>query len=481
MLPKGGDLPCALFFPADYAVGSANLGIHAIFRSLREQGIGVERFFAEPNPRRSVDSDARLDQFPLLLAGISYEGDIARFYRWLIDGRIPLSPQDRAEGDFPLVGAGGAISYINPLTLSGVCDFIVLGDALPVLPFLLKELREWRGSNNRAKLMENLASHESILVPSLHLKDLRSTQTLRVSVEPLSGKPMLSSWLTPRSIFGKTLLIELQRGCCRGCSYCVLPKSYAPFRQRAAEDVLLELERVAGNADFDQVGLVTPEAGDYPYLSKILDKLETLNKGVSFASLRADALTPSMVKALVRGGRHSITLAPETGGDILRAHCGKKFTNDQFIEALHLAQAYGVKQAKLYFMVGLPQETAENIEEIALLCKRIQDETSLIIHLSIGPLIPKPGTPWENEPFWSEQDIKNKYKAIKSGLHRHLKRQPVLNFTSVREAKKEFLLSWADNHLSSEYAVQIEKNGSEMPTHDTREQAIEQLIRLGLH
>ena len=448
---------------------------------MREQGVGVERFFAAPNPGRSVDTDARLDKFPLLLAGISYEGDIAQFYRWLLDGRIPLSQEDRAEGNYPLVGVGGAISYINPLALSGVCDFIVLGDALPVLPFLLKELRRWSGNNDRVQLMENLASHGSILVPSVHLNESKSTQSLCVSVEKLSGKPMLSSWLTPRSIFGKTLLVELQRGCCRGCSYCVLPKCYAPFRQRGVEEVLLELERVAGYADFDQIGLVTPEAGDYPHLSKILDKLEALNKGVSFASLRADALVPSMVKALVRGGRHSITLAPETGGDILRAHCGKNFTNDRFIEALHLAETHGVTQAKLYFMVGLPQETEENIEEISLLCKRIQDETSLIIHLSIGPFIPKPGTPWESEPLWSEQDIKNKYKAITSGLHRKLKRQPTLNFTSVREAKKEFLLSWADYHLSGEYAVQIEKNGSEMPTHDTREQAIEQLIRLGLH
>lgn len=457
------------------------MGMHAVFRSLREQGVGVERFFALPNQRRSVDTDARLDKFPLLLAGISYEGDIAQFYRWLIDAKIPLSQEGRAEGNYPLVGAGGAISYINPLSLSGVCDFIVLGDALPVLPFLLKELRVWGANNDRVRLMENLASHGSILVPSVHLKESKDSHSLSVSVEKLNGKPMFSSWLTPRSVFGKTLLVELQRGCCRGCSYCVLPKCYAPFRQTGVEGVLRELERLAGNFSFDQVGLVTPEAGDYPHLSKILDKLEVLNKGVSFASLRADALTSSMVKALVQGGRHSITLAPETGGDTLRAQCGKSFTNNRLIEALHLAEQYGVTQAKLYFMVGLPGETAKNIEEIPLLCKRIQDETSLVIHLSIGPFIPKPGTPWEKEPFWREQDIKNKYKAITSGLHRYLKRQPALNFISVREAKKEFLLSWTDYHLSGEYAAQIENNGSEMPTHETREQAVEQLIRLGLH
>ena len=147
---------------------------------MREQGVGVERFFAAPNPGRSVDTDARLDKFPLLLAGISYEGDIAQFYRWLLDGRIPLSQEDRAEGNYPLVGVGGAISYINPLALSGVCDFIVLGDALPVLPFLLKELRRWSGNNDRVQLMENLASHGSILVPSVHLNESKSTQSLCV-------------------------------------------------------------------------------------------------------------------------------------------------------------------------------------------------------------------------------------------------------------------------------------------------------------
>lgn len=479
-LPKGGDIPCALFFPADYAVGSANLGIHAIFKGLREQGVGVERFFASPHRLRSVDTDARLDNFRLLLAGVSYEGDIPSFYRWLMDAKIPLSLDEREEGNHPLIGAGGAISYINPLSLSGVCDFIVLGDALPLLGFLIQEIRAWGVDGNRARLLESLASHGNILVPSVHLKKSTSAHSLRVSTEKMSEKPLFNSWLTPRSVFGRTLLLEIQRGCCRRCAYCVLPACYAPPRQGGIDGILGTLERLAASHRFDQVGLVTPEAGDYPHLPRILEKLEALDKGVSFASLRADALTSPMVKALVRGGRRSVTLAPETGGDVLRARCGKNFSNDRLIEALQLAQQHGVTQAKLYFMVGLPGEMAENIDEIPLLCRRIQDETPLAIHLSVGVFVPKPGTPWEREPFGRARELKNKYQALISGLRRHLKKQPVLSLTSVKEAKKEFLLSWADHRLSGEYAAQIEGNGSEMPVRNSREETIEQLTRLGL-
>ncbi|MDR1886180.1 MAG: radical SAM protein, partial [Synergistaceae bacterium] len=154
-----------MFYPADYSVGMSNLGYHYIYRKLRELGVSSERFFAGPVPHRSVENDTLLERFQMILAGVSYEGDVPCLARWLLRGGIDPSRRRRADGD-PIVGSGGAISYINPLSLCGICDFIVLGDGLPVMPFVVDALR---GSGSRTSLLGRLAEHGSILVPGIHL------------------------------------------------------------------------------------------------------------------------------------------------------------------------------------------------------------------------------------------------------------------------------------------------------------------------
>jgi radical SAM superfamily enzyme YgiQ (UPF0313 family) len=413
----------------------ANLGLHYIYRELREMGASVERFFASPIPYRSVERDALLERFQLILAGVAYEGDIPVLARWLDGGGVSASRTGRDSESSPLVGAGGALTYINPLSLSGICDFIVLGDGVPAARHLAETLR--RGGA-RKDVLKRLAEHPSIFVPSLHNLGGQSLEIARRDINADFGH---GNWVTPRTVFGDTLLLELQRGCGRDCGYCTLPSCFAPMRQRDVNLIKRDLERVSAECDFSRIGLVTPEAGDYRRLEELLGFAESLGKGVSFASLRVDGLTRNMMRAIIRGGRRAITIAPESWDDLLRARCGKKFTNDKIVDVLREAKAEGMRSAKLYFMLGLPGEDDGHVLSISRLCRDAGGESGLKITASVSFFVPKPGTAWECAEFGGEKNLKRKYSLLSRSFRGASKAE--LQGASVREACFEYALAWA--------------------------------------
>ncbi|NLD04325.1 MAG: radical SAM protein [Synergistaceae bacterium] len=480
-LPRGGDLPWALFYPADYSVASSSLGYHYIYSALKELGVAAERFCNDPVPFRSIEGDTLLERFSVITASVAYEGNAEIFIRWLNSANIPLLSEDRSSESYPIIGAGGAMTYINPLLLSAVCDFIILGDALDdTLPFAVESLRRYFADGNKSKLLDQLAEHPSILVPSRHIEN-GSVAVKRVLAndQPLdAGYPMNSTWLTSRSSFGKTLLVELQRGCVRNCSYCTLPGCFGKIRYRDSGIIKDRLEHIFSVNEVDQVGLVTPEAGDYPHIEDLLDFLESKNKGVSFASLRIDRLTEKMLSALKRGGRHSVTVAPETGSDELRFSCGKKFTNDIILEKLQLASSLGIDQAKLYFMTGLPGETDEDIKAITELSGRIIAETGMNLILSVNPFVPKPGTTWSRMEFQGTVEIRKKYEMLVRELSNIKKKRPQLRMTSPKEAESEFLLAWYGYNESVELARNKGFSKKIRFDHDTRAKTLLELERL---
>lgn len=476
-LPKGGNIPWAMFYPADYSIGASNLGYQYIFRQLREAGVWVERFFATPIPYRSVDGDTLLERFTIISASISYEPDVEEFFKWLHGANIPLDPQSRKQNNYPLIIVGGAISYINPLLVSSVADAIILGDGMDIMPEILSVLSEYDADKDREKLWNKLSKNKSVFVPPVEINCGQCVAKKTISREQQLdfAHPMHSSWISDKSAFGNTLLLELQRGCIRNCSYCTLPACFGKARRR--DFSLLEncFDELCDKLDFDQVGLITPEAGDYPDIDKILDLIETKGKAVSFASLRIDRLNEKMLSALSRGGRHSITVAPETGRYELRVSCNKKFTNELIIEKLKLAASFGINRVKLYFMIGLPNETDEDICAIAELCAKIIEETGQTLVISAGTFIPKPWTKWQEEPFIGVSEIRRRYKLLTAEVRKIKKKTPQLRLTSAKEAETEFTLAWAGIKESKQLADDIEKYGKRKFNSSDRERTLVEL------
>ena len=373
------------------------------------------------------------------------------------------------------------MTYINPLLLAGVCDFIVLGDGLDDLEHITKCLRRYMGHGDRKVLWNELAERESILVPPLHFSEgLPNRKRIPCRTMPLNDSyPMYSTWTSPKAAFGDTLLFELQRGCARNCSYCTLPGCFGRMRYRPFDSIKDHLDSVLDRISAKQIGLVTPEAGDYPDISRLIDYLEGREIAISFASLRIDRLTEKMIRTLTLGGRHSITVAPETGSDSLRFSCGKKFTNDLILEKLSLAAECGINQVKMYFMVGLPEESDEDISSISELCRRIIDETGQNLILSVNPFIPKPGTPWSGAPFSAASSIKRKYNRLSSDIRAMKKKAPQLRLTSPKEAEQEFDLAWYGYRDSLSLANVISCGGRAASNiHSERERTMEELALL---
>lgn len=445
-MSQGGDPSWALLFPSDYGTGISNLGFHYVFYQLKKLGVGVERFFHSPIPNISIESRRPLQDFPTITASIAYEPDALNFLDMLSKAGIPSRRRQREGEAYPLIGAAGAFSSINPSMLLGVADFIVMGDGEPVIPFLVENIRLYPGLSNRGKLLERLGEHPSILVPGTgeqETLDLLASGRKSCSITKEGESLGHGIWISPKSVFGDTLLLELQRGCARGCPYCVLPACFSPLRQRPLKAVLEALGKAAASVPFRQVGLVTPEAGDYPELETLLDHLEALGKGVSFASLRIDGLTPRMIRALRLSGRESLTIAPEAGTDRLRFGCGKPFTNALILDKLEMARSQGMKRVKLYFMVGLPGEAEEDVAAIGVLAGQIRKELGLQVSLSVNPFVPKPQTPWRTQPFIGIRETEKKYRLIKRTMSGGMGKGLEARFSSPREADLEYRLSWA--------------------------------------
>jgi radical SAM superfamily enzyme YgiQ (UPF0313 family) len=488
--PHGGRLRVALSFPNTYFVGMSNLGLQTVYRLFNaDDRVVCERVFlpgkqelagllARRERLVTIESQTPVRDFDVFAFSVSFEWDYTNVVTMLrLAGLEPRA--DRRDARDPLVVIGGAVTFVNPEPLAPFADVIAAGEAELLVPSLVEAFAD-EGSRDRKRLLERVASQRGFYVPGLY--DVTYAGPGRVAAiapRPGSGAPPVvhkaavraaerldppsTSIFTPDTEFGSRLLIEVVRGCANLCRFCWAGYNYLPVRPFSTERIL-EIARLA-RPQAHRVGLVSIALCDHPDIERILTSLIGMGYSISPASLRLDDLTETIVTLLRQSGERSITIAPETGSDRLRRVINKTVTNEQILDKAGLIFRTGFENLKLYYMIGLPTETDEDLVAIRDLTLAMRDRMLDVarprgavgrIVASVNPLIPKPGTTYQWMPMTDACVIERKIDRLR-GLVGDTD-NVYFNIKSERHSYYQGLLSLGDRRVA-DVIERAEQNG----------------------
>lgn len=409
----GGRLPIALVYPNSYYIGMSNLGIHAIYKLLNGYSdVVCERAFWGDKPVLSLESQRPLVDFAAIVFSISYELDYFNVVNILKNSSIPLYAAERKD-HHPLVIAGGVCITANPMPIAPFFDCLCIGEAEPIVPTLLSVLSQ--GDGKRDSTLEELAKLPGIYVPQYN----NGKAITRQWAQNLDDFMVSSTVLTPDTELGNLYLIEVERGCSWGCRFCLVSSTFCPIRYHSL-DCLTEQAR-DGLKYRKRLGLVGPVVSDHPRIVELLSGLRRMGAGLSLSSLRVSPLSTEVLNEMAKGGVRTITLAPEAGSRRLRRIIGKNISEDDILAAVTKVAEQGIRQLKLYFMIGLPSETDDDIEQIIKLsigCKDILDRggAGSRLSLNVAPFVPKAGTPFQWLPMANLPTLNRRLTMLKKGL-----------------------------------------------------------------
>lgn len=412
----GGHLPVAIVFPNSYHIGMSNLGVHALYRWLNSQAdILAERVFWDEKELStsgalSVESRRPLTDFNILAFSLSWELDYLNIPPLLRAAGIPVYATERDE-THPLVIGGGAILTANPAPVAPFFDAVCIGEAEAILPGLIELLKANNGTS-RCELLARLADLPGIYVPGHSINPVKRQYTAQ-----LDDFPVGSAIFTHDTEFGDMYLLEVQRGCRFSCRFCLVAGTFCPFRYRSVASLL---EQAAANRKYrDRVALVGPVVSEHPQIVALLQGLRALGYGLSIGSMRVKPISVDVLDQLVKGGVKSLTIAPEAGTDQLRKSIGKNFSNDDVIAAVGKIGESGIKQLTLYSMVGLPDETDQDVSslaDLALRCKAEADRHRMLLSLNVSAFIPKAQTQFERQPMADRAVIGQRFDMLERTL-----------------------------------------------------------------
>ncbi len=412
----GGRLPVALIYPNTYHVGMSSLGLHTVYRLFNaHDGVVCERAFWDGSvPSLSIESQRPLAEFAVLAFTISYELDYLNVVQILRAAGIPLKAEER-DRDWPLVVVGGPAVTANPEPPALFGDAFAIGEGEVIVPPLLDVLREGL-SAERDDLLKALSAIPGLYVP--HVAGHR-TPVERQWVRDLNAHPTATVVYTSDTEFGDRTLIEVSRGCGRGCRFCLAGFCYRPPRERSVESLLAQAR--AGLRHRHGVGLVGAAVSDYSRLTELVAGLQEMGASISVSSLRVDPLPEALLQALDESGVRTLTIAPEAGSQRLRAMVNKGVGEDDVLRAAHAAARHGFAQLKLYFMVGLPGETDDDVQAITDLALAVADRFQRQVTVNLTPFVPKAHTPFQ----WAAMADVTTLQARITRVRRSLQRQGV--------------------------------------------------------
>jgi radical SAM family uncharacterized protein len=449
--PWGGKITICLVYPNSYHVGMSNLGFQTVYQCLNsEDDVVCERaFFPDPEdlqeysntqtPLFSLESQKPLSDFDILAFSVSFENDFMNILSLLGLARIPLESRLR-ERNYPLVIAGGVAIFLNPEPLSEFFDLFILGEAEEVIREFLEVCRRTLSMGGKAEkddFLKKVGGVEGIYVPKFYevtytdegkIKSMEPQQGFprrvkRRWVREIDRFPTRSTLFTSDTEFKEMALVEVNRGCPRGCRFCAACFVYHPFRNRSLS--LLESLSKEGLTEERRIGLTGTAVSDYPHLLALCEGILSQRAGISLASLRVDGVTSSLVQCLREGGDRTVAIAPEAGSERLRRVLRKGYTEEEVLKAIDTLVENGLSQIKCYFLIGLPSENDEDVKAILLLAKKVRHQIlsnrnsrkeKWKIVLSVNPFIPKPATPFQWLPLEEVGELKRKLKLIQRGL-----------------------------------------------------------------
>ncbi len=471
----------ALTYPDLYEIGMSNLALPILYELLNSQpDVLCERVYApwvdmgavmqtRDIPLFSLESKHPLKDFDIIGFSLGYELTYTNVLNILHLAQIPVLASERNDSH-PIVIAGGTCA-LNPEPMADFIDFFVIGDGEEVLLELLDSLRDWKREGKgapRKQLLRQVATIPGIYVPSLYQAEYQADGLFK-SITPTvaQARPTIQRRIVTKlpppvtkpvvpyiEVVHDRGAIEIQRGCSRGCRFCQAGIIYRPVRERPKEELIPAVGELIANCGYDEVSLVSLSTSDYPHIDELVANLSHRyrhhNLALSLPSLRIDRFSVRLMDSLPSRRKTGLTFAPEAGSERLRRIINKNTRDEELLETAATAFDRGWTSLKLYFMLGLPTETTDDIEAIIQLINKVSSLGRKVkgkrpqIRVSLATFVPKPHTPFQWVAQEDEPQLNFKHELLKQGLRRKGIR---LSWTDPKVSQLEAALSRGDRRL----------------------------------
>jgi len=460
---KNVNVRVAFCFPDTYEIGMSNLGLRILYGVLNTiDDVWCERVFApwtdmELEMRSNgvalygLESNDAIRDFDIIAFSLGYELSYTNALNMLNLAGIPLRSDNRG-ADYPVIIAGGSCCY-NPEPMAAFIDLFVVGEGEEVIVELVNAYKAASGKKN---FLETADSLGGVYIPSLHSSG--SPKVAKRFVKNLDESYFPLNTIVPSTgVVHDRAMLELFRGCIRGCKFCQAGHTGNPVRSRSPEVLVEQGIKVIQNSGYDELALLSLSTGDYRHLGELCDSLlkwcEPRRVNLSLPSLRADSFNIGLMERVQKVRKSGLTFAPEAGSQRLRDYINKNITEEDLLQSCQIAFEGGWSSVKLYFMLGLPTETDDDVRAIADLSHSVLEtwrstakskNKRVRITVSTSCFIPKPHTPFQRKAQISISEYLRRVELLRSSFR---SKSIIYNWHSPQQGFIEAVLSRGDRHI----------------------------------